>query len=528
MEIFRIQNLTYYYPGEEEPALEDIELSIKEGEFVLLLGRSGSGKSTLGRVFSGIVPEFYGGRIRGNIKRKAEAGIVFQDPEKQLLMDKVEREIAFGPENLGVEHGLMRKRVMEALNFLGIWDIRDKKTYELSGGQKQKIVIGATISMGYRFLVLDEPTSQLDPAAAEEILNILKKLNEDLGYTIILIEQRIDRCFYLADRVLFLEKGKLVFDGPVQGFISWNDPLKKEFLPSVSTFFLNLGSKNIPLTIKEGRRKLEELKLIYLKNPKKTGSRSRENPCSEKAVEIRDIYFTYENGKEALKGINLTVFKKEILGIMGGNGGGKSTLLKTISGLLKPAKGKLSVKGDVGYLSQDPNDYLFNDTVYEELRFTLDSKKIRDYSRIEKTLKELNIFEYKDKNPRDLSSGEKQRAALASILVMEPEILLLDEPTRGLDRELKDKLKTMILKFREKGKTVILVTHDVEFVGKLCDRVCLMFDGQIAQVGSKYDVLTSGIYYSTQMNKLFSGYAEEILTLEDALGCIRLLREGVL
>jgi len=526
MEVFKIQDLTYYYPAKNEPALEDINLSVKDGEFILVLGKSGSGKSTLGRVFNRIVPEFYGGKIRGNVTGKSEVGMVFQDPEKQLVMDSVERELAFGLENLGAEHRIMRKRVMETLSFLGMWDIRDKKTYQLSGGQKQKVAIGAMLSMGYKFLVVDEPTSLLDPAASEGILHILKRLNEDLGYTIILIEQRIDRCFHLADRILFMEEGRLVFDGTPREFSFWSKSRGMNFLPPVSDFFVKAGCTNIPLTVKEGRMELR--KVAYLGNIENTECKTNKDCLNSGVVQIKNLHFTYENGNQALKGVNLTVFKGEILGIMGENGGGKSTLLNNISGLLKPVKGSVSVKGQVGYLSQDPNDYLFNDTVYKELKFTLDNMNIRDYSRINNILKDLDIFEYKDRNPRDLSCGEKQRAALASMLVMEPDILLLDEPTRGLDRSLKNKLKDIILDLKNEGKTIILVTHDVEFVGELCDRVCLIFDGIVAQVGSKYDVLTSGIYYSTQINKLFSGHIDNVVTLEDALNCVLCLKEGAL
>ncbi|SHH23096.1 ABC transporter ATP-binding protein [Tepidibacter thalassicus] len=513
MEVFKIHDLTYYYPRKDEPALKDINLSVEEGEFVLLLGSSGSGKSTLGRVFNKIVPQFYGGKIKGSVECNIDVGMVFQDPEKQLVMDKVERELAFGLENIGTDYDVMRKKVMEALSFINIYDIKDKKTYELSGGQKQKVAIAATISMGYKFLVLDEPTSQLDPVSSEEILHILKRLNEELGYTIILIEQRVDRCFHLADRVLFMENGSLVFDGEPEEFVFWSNKTGKNFLPYVSDYFVKKGYENIPFTVKEGRKKLRSLfKDNTLKREVKFDEINK-----EEVITARDINFVYENGKHALKGINLSVYKGEVLGILGENGGGKSTLLKNICGLLKPTNGRLSVKGEVGYLSQNPNDYLFNDSVYEELKYTLDNKGIKDYGIIEKILNDLDIYRYKDINPRDLSGGERQRVAIASILVMEPDILILDEPTRGLDKDLKEKLGNLILDLKRKGKTIILVTHDVEFTSKFCDRACLIFDGNIAQIGSKYDVLTSGIYYCTQINKLFSGYVDNVLTLEDAL-----------
>lgn len=517
MEICKVKDLTYYYPKTEKPALKEINLSIQEGEFILLLGESGSGKSTLGRVFNQIVPQFYGGKIKGSVEGTVEVGMVFQDPEKQLVMDSVEREIAFGLENMGIEYGVMRKKVMETLSFLNMWDIKDAKTYELSGGQKQKTAIGATIAMGCKFLVFDEPTSQLDPVAAEEILHILKRLNEELGYTIILIEQRIDYCFHLADRIWFMEEGKLSFDGLPETFLLWQNEKKMCFAPGVSSFFLELGHPTIPVTIKEGRKQLNEM----IKISSGTEAPLYQRPAKTEVISIKKLGFTYENGKEVLKDLDLIVRKGEILGIMGENGGGKSTLLKNIGGLLKPNKGQMNVKGLVGYLSQNPNDYLFNDTVYEELAYTLTQRGIKDLSIIDVVLKKLHLYELKDKNPRDLSGGEKQRVALASILVMNPPILLLDEPTRGLDRGLKEELGNIMIDFKKQENTVVLVTHDVEFVGKFCDRVGLLFDGSITQIGSKYDVLTSGVYYATQMNKLFTGYVEKILTMEEALKTVR-------
>ncbi|AOT69931.1 ABC transporter ATP-binding protein [Geosporobacter ferrireducens] len=526
MEVFKIQDLTYYYPRQEKAALKNIQLTLREGEFILLLGKSGSGKSTLGRVFNRIVPEFYGGKIAGTIESSASVGMVFQDPEKQLVMDQVEREIAFGLENIGEEYATMRKKVLETLSFLNMWDIRDKKNYELSGGQKQKVAIGATLSMGYRFLVLDEPTSQLDPTTAEEVLQIIKRLNEELGYTIVLIEQRIDRCFHLADRILFMEEGELVFDGAPNRFCHWNALHQKKFLPSIADFFVKLGIREIPLTIKSGRRELH--RLLGKENPAMQIP-SGKHPNAKEIISLQKLSFRYENGKKALKEIDLKVSEGEVLAIMGENGSGKTTLLKNICGLVKPTHGKTEIRGTIGYLSQNPNDYLFNDTVYEELKFTLDNKKIKDYSRIDKILKALDIEIYKEKNPRDLSGGEKQRVALASILVMEPEIILLDEPTRGLDRELKERMGNIIADLKGQGKTVLIVTHDVEFVSKFCDQVCLMFDGSIAQLGGKYEVLTSGVYYTTQMNKLFKGRYDRILTQEDALYAVNpLLKKGVM
>ncbi len=516
MEIFKIQDLSYYYPENREAALKDINLSVENGEFILLLGESGSGKSTIGRIFNGIVPEFYGGTLYGEIKGDiGTVGMVFQDPEKQLIMDKVEREIAFGLENLGTDYSIMRKRVMETLSFLNIEGIKNQNTYELSNGQKQKVAIGTALAMGHMFIVFDEPTSQLDPAAADEIIHVIERLNKELGYTIILIEQRIDRCFHLADRVLFMESGKVSFDGTPEGFTLWSRKNKSSFLPSVSGFFALSGYESLPGTIKEGRRRLLETTGIKSISERKENSLIQgSNPI---AVKLEKVYFEYGNGILALNNMDMRVEKNEIVGVIGPNGSGKTTLLKIISGLLKPSSGNVEREEKIGYLSQNPNDYLFNDSVYEELKFTLDINKIKAYERIERVLEDLNLIHLKDKNPRDLSGGEKQRVALASILVSQPGLILLDEPTRGLDRILKDALGKVLSKLLKEKKTIIIVTHDIEFVAKYCTKTCLVYEGSVVEMADTYQVLTSGLYYTTQMKKLFHGLADGILTIEDAL-----------
>jgi energy-coupling factor transport system ATP-binding protein len=515
----RVENFSYYYPKKDEPQLKNINILINESDFLLVLGESGSGKSTFAKAIAGIVPEFYGGKVTGTVVGNNNVSIVFQDPEKQLVMDKVEREIAFGLENIGMKLPDMKKRVMEALSFLNIWDIKDRNTYELSGGEKQKVAIGAAIAMGADILILDEPTSQLDPTAAEEILHIIKRLNEDLGYTVILIEQRIDVCFHMADRILFFEKSEIVFDGSKDDFIRYTcKENKKLFIPTIGRYFSNFISKDIPLTIKSGLKKIKLINMtddLYIKKID-----------YEKTIiaQIEKANYRYESGDEVLRNITFDVYSKEFLSILGENGSGKTTLLKLISGLYKPLKGRVKVNGKIGYLSQNPNDYLFNDSVEEELRFTLRHNQIEDEKVIDSVLKDLEIDKYRFKNPRDLSGGERQRVALASVLVLKPDILILDEPTRGLDNRLKDRLGNLLVRLKNQGTTIILVTHDIEFVAKYSDRVSLMFNKEMISIGSKYDILGSGLYYSTQMSRLFKKTNNDVLTIEEAL-CISKIGE---
>jgi energy-coupling factor transport system ATP-binding protein len=519
MEVFNIQDLTYFYPNSKIPAIKDINVKVNEGDFILLIGESGSGKSTLARVFNKIVPQFYGGKIKGNITENINVGMVFQDPENQMIMDSVEREVAFPLENMGIERDRMYKKVIETFSYMNLWDLKDKKTYELSGGQQQKVAISSILAMGHKFLVLDEPTSQLDPALADEILNIVKRLNEELGYTIILIEQRVDRCFNFAERIWYMERGELLFDGSKEEFL-YKENIN--FLPSITRLFYLINSDERPLTVKEGRKQLKKYKF------KESNKEIKARNMGSKIIDLDGVYFDYEKNFCALRDINLSFLKGNTYGIMGETGCGKTTLLKQIAGLLSPTQGSVKVKASIGYLSQNPNDYLFNETVYNELKFTLDNYNIKEYFRIDDILKALDIYKYKDMNPRDLSSGERQRVALASILVTDPDILLLDEPTRGLDNSLKEKIGVILQKLKEREKTIIVVTHDIEFAGEYLENISLMFKGSIVQTGNKYEVLGKGIYYSTQMNKLFDGFVDNIVTLNDAKNIITNRLENII
>lgn len=521
MEVFRMENLTYYYPQKDMPALSQLDLKISDGEFLLVAGASGSGKSTLARIISRLAPEFYGGKIEGEVKGSRDIGMVFQDPEKQLVMETVEREVAFPLENRGVERNLMRKQVLEVLSLLGIWHLKDKKTYELSGGEKQKVAIAAALALRNRFLVLDEPVSQLDPMAADEIMHLLKKLNDDLGFTIVLVEQRTEKCLSYADRVVFLDNGEIAFSGKPAEYVKWVGNHDCNFLPPVTELFWRLKSNTLPLTVKQGRELINSCydvsKEVLETSAAQTGS---------KAVALEKVDFSFSDGTMALSSVTLDVGKGETLGIIGANGAGKSTALRIMAGLLKPCKGKAQAYGAVGYLSQEPNDYLFNDTVYEELLFTQKNFQKIDCDLIEEILGDLDIESKRNVNPRDLSGGERQRVALASVLAMKPQILLLDEPTRGLNKGYKMRLAAYLRSLKEKGKTIVLVTHDMEFVAEVCDRSVIMFDGQIAQYGSTREILSGGLHFTTDINRMFHGMASPLKIGEAEGICTEKGRDG--
>jgi energy-coupling factor transport system ATP-binding protein len=541
--LFEIKDLTYYYPGSTKPSLNSIDLEIREGEFLLVVGGSGSGKSSLARVIAGLIPEFYGGRLQGKlffqgVELKGDdrhilnshVGIVFQDPEKQLVMTSVEAEIAFGLENLGLTQQEMFRRVAEVMTFLNLAPLRDKFTSNLSGGEKQKVALAAVLAMQPRILVLDEPTSQLDPVAAGEFLDLVEYLNKELGYTVVLIEQRLERCFHLADRAVVMEQGEIVFDGTPADAARWQVERQLPFIPPVAKFFASVNSSAVPLTVRDGRRELHKyLPIVSLQE--NTDRKIKLTPVNkEPAVLVaKNLWYSYPGGGEVIRGQSLSVSKGEFVVILGANAAGKSTLLKLLAGILKPDRGSVQLLGQdtrhlslmelgrkVGYLSQNPNDYLFQDTVEDELRFTLNNFQIPDNGICDEILKKLNLYALRHANPRDLSSGERQRVALASILVAGPRLLLLDEPTRGMDYRLKAELGGFLKGITASGGSVVLVTHDVEFAAEYAARVVMIFDGMVACDGPR-EVLGESIFYAPQIARMFRGIAQGVLTVHEGL-----------
>ena len=529
--------LSYSYPGAGEPVLRDVSLDIEEGEFILVMGPSGAGKSTLLRCLNGLVPHFYGGQVAGEVRvteRNPVAlgprgmadlvGFVLQDPEAQFVVDKVEDELAFALENQGVDPIVMRKRVEESLDQLSIAHLRHRSINTLSGGERQRVAIAAVMTFQPQVLVLDEPTSQLDPQAAEEVLDTLVKLNHDLGLTVILSEHRLERVVQYVDRILYLpgDGRPPVLDEP-------RTVLEQvELTPPLVTLAKALKWSPLPLTIKEGRR-----------FARRFGASGRvvdagQNPISPAPVTIaiEGLRFSY-NGHPALQDVTLAVRHGEFVALMGRNGSGKTTLLKQLVGLLRPDRGSVRIEdGDskrfldtrdtaveeiirtVGYVPQNPNALLFNDTVRQELNFTRRGHGLSDADNGE-LLEVLSLTAHADRYPRDLSVGERQRVALASILVAGPQILLLDEPTRGLDYQQKEALTAFLLREKASGRTIIMATHDVELVAQCADRVILLGEGQVVVDGPVRQVMSESLVFASQINKLFRDPA--LLTVQDVL-----------
>lgn len=539
--------VTFTYPNAAQPALCDVTLRIETGEFVLITGPSGCGKSTLLRCINGLVPHFSGGVIAGSVYVAGvdvvetgspgigqsgigqsgigqseignTVGFVFQTPEAQAVLDTVEPEIAFALENAGVPAPEMLERVASALDLLDLTPLRDRPLRKLSGGERQRVAIASALVLQPSVLVLDEPTSQLDPQSAESLLDALVHLNKQLGLTIILAEHRLERVLGYADRLLVMGAGEISADGPVRDVIA-----QTTVRPPLITLADALQWHPLPLSVEAARPFAAQISC-----PDTVALVSVGQQEQSPILEIERLYAGYA-AKEVLHGVSLRIASGEIVGLMGHNGSGKSTLLKTIIGLLpvrqgvivalnRPIAGRAvaDICRDIGYLPQNPDDLLFADSVRDELLVTLRNHGLEDAPPVapDHLLRELGLSAVQDAYPRDLSVGQRQRVALAAIMVTRPQILLLDEPTRGLDAPAKQALAVLLRKWAEAGMAIILATHDVELAASLVDRVVLLADGTFSAVGNSADVLTANPAFTPQIARLFPGAGW--LTVADAL-----------
>jgi energy-coupling factor transport system ATP-binding protein len=535
--MIRLEHVTYTYPDAASPALNDVSLELPEGQLILVIGPSGAGKSTLLRCLNGLTPHFSGGVLRGAIHvagldpvsvtprvLSRRVGFVFQDPEAQFVTETVEDEIAFALENAAMSRQEMRVRVEETLDLLDLTPLRDRPIKTLSGGERQRVAIAAALALRPSILALDEPTSQLDPKSAEDVLNSLVRLNQDLGLTIILAEHRLERVLPYVDSILYLpdDDGPVLFDD-VRTMMG-----KIELAPPLVRLGKALGWRPLPLTIKEGLRFsrpwFAEHSVAALRRSKPQPARNGEPSIRARGVKVRF------GQQEALRGIDLDLWPGEIVVLMGRNGAGKTTLLRSLVGLVRPHAGVIEVAGQniagqqvadicrkVGYLPQDPNTLLFAESVEQELKVTLRNHRMdAEERKIAALLQRLKLHDKMNAYPRDLSVGERQRVALAAISVTQPGALLLDEPTRGLDYAAKQELERMLREWRDEGMAILVVTHDVELAAAIADRVILMSQGEIIAEGPPADVLATSPLFAPQIARLFpeSGW----LTVEDVLG----------
>ena len=545
-----INSLNYTYPQGTQPALQDICLKISRGDFVLLAGSSGSGKSTLLRCVNGLTPHFSGGSIKGEVQvngldvialgpqaLSAHIGFVQQSPESQAVLDKVEPEIAFALENAAIPAQEMRVRVEETLDLLDLAPLRTRSINTLSGGERQRVAIAAALALRPEILLLDEPTSQLDPQSAEDVLRALVRLNEDLGLTIILAEHRLERVLRYVDHLIYLENGRILTMGDVRHVI---DQVPQ--LPPLVRVGRALDWQPLPFTVKEGRRfarvALDNKISLSAASLAANGGRASayqavnaEKNGADNLLETHDLSFAY-NGSNVLTGVDIHVASGEAVAVMGRNGSGKSTLLKCITGLLTDKKGTIKVNGrstaglgvaeiarEVGYLPQNPDDLLFAESVTEELTITLRNHNLLRQNGVGDMLTELDLAPVAQAYPRDLSVGQRQRVALGAVTITRPPLLLLDEPTRGLDYDAKQKLVSIWRRWLAEGMGLLLVTHDVELAAQIADRVFILSQGEIIASGETAVVLGTSPLFAPQIARLFpdTGW----LTVEDALAGLK-------
>lgn len=546
MEILSIKDLTFSYPNKENFALQNVNLSINSGDFVVVCGQSGSGKTTLLRMLKKeIAPHgekqgavFYKGEDVEKLDDKISAqkiGFVFQKPDQQIVTDKVWHELAFGLESLGYDSDYIRLRVGEMANYFGITSLFRKKTTELSGGQKQLMNLASVMAMSPDVIILDEPTSQLDPITANDFITTLKKINDELGLTVIIIEHRLQEVFPIADKVAVMEDGKVIcYDTPrnVCEKLS-NHPMSQGF-PSAVRIWQKSGSKGeCPLTVKEGRNfinsNFSERKLP-LRNT---------IPNTEDIITLKDVFFRYEKGgNDILSGTNLSIKKGEHFCILGGNGSGKTTTLKILAGLLKPYRGKVIIDNNkmtkkttadfnrlgVAMLPQNPESVFLKSRViddYTELCKIKGIEKSAYEDKINSVAEKLGIKDLLENHPYDLSGGEIQKCALGKVLISEPKILLLDEPTKGVDAYSKIALSKILQEIKSDGVTIITVTHDVEFASIVADRCGLFFDGEVLSSLVPQEFFSKNNFYTTASSRISRDKFANAVTVDDVVSLIK-------
>lgn len=521
---FDIRNLTFQYPEEREFALRDVSLSIRQGEFVLLTGPSGCGKTTLLKHFrTELTPAgrcsgafLYEGSPIAEMNRREQTeqiGFVGQDPDAQILADKVWHEMAFGLESLGKDGDFIRRRVAEMAAYFGIADWFHKDTATLSGGQKQRLNLAAAMTLAPRALVLDEPTAMLDPIAAGEFLQSVGRINRELGVTVIMTEHRLEESMPLCTRFVEMRKGSIVLDEPPQKAVGalWKSGSRIcSALPAPMRAWAMLDGEGFaPMSVREGREWLAR----FAEGKKPDPSRYRQDPCApgEAIGRLKNVWFRYEkDGQDVLRGFSLEIRRGEILALMGANGVGKTSAMGVLAGLEKPWRGDVRRQGRVTMLPQRPQALFSRESVMEELQeVSREDEKIADMARF------CDLTALLDRNPWDLSGGEMQRVALAKVLLTQPDILLLDEPTKGLDVGFQRKMAEILRKLAGDGMAVVMVSHDVDFCARYAHRIAMAFDGSIAAEGAPRTFFPGNHFYTTAANRMAREILPDALTAED-------------
>ena len=545
---FQIKDLNFAYPtAKSKKSLDGVNLSIEKGEYIVLCGKSGSGKTTLLRQLKTVLAPH--GRLSGEIlfngtpiekvsqrDQSAKIGYVMQNPDDQIVTDKVWHELAFGLESLGCDQKTMRARVAEMACYFGIQDWFHRDVANLSGGQKQLLNLASIMAMQPEVLILDEPTSQLDPIAASDFLNTVRKINIELGTTVIITEHRLEDIFPYADRAIVMDGGKVIADDTPRNIGKLLYEQKNDMFAAMPTpvrvFYGAEGSGDCPLTVREGRTWLSKTYSEPKVNTLPVDALDEE--IEHPALSLKELWFRYEkDSPDVLRGVSAEVPTGTLYAIVGGNGAGKSTTLKAVCGICKPYRGKVKVFGKpvekykanelfggcLAMLPQDPKSLFVKKTVREDLaEMTKDEKRIAEIAAV------CEIESLLGSHPYDLSGGEQQRAALAKVLLTSPKLLLLDEPTKGIDSFFKEKLATILCKLKEQGITIVMVSHDVEFCAKFADMVSMFFDGQMLTTDTPRRFFGNNSFYTTAANRMSRHVFSMAVTAEEV---VELCRQNV-
>ena len=557
MEILRVDGLKFSYPNQLKKALNNINFSIDEGDFVLICGESGCGKSTLlrhlkpelsphGQVSGDIY--YYSQKINDYSSKQlaSEIGYVLQNPDSQIVTDKVWHELAFGLENMGLDTQSIRLRVAEMASFFGIQGWFRKNVNDLSGGQKQLLNLASIMAMQPKILILDEPTSQLDPIAAKDFIDTLVRINKELSTTIIMTEHNLEDIYSVCDKVIVMEDGKVICNDTnykVVDILSRDKNHKMvKSLPTPSKIYNQLngyieGASKSPLTVKDCRQwlndSMDELTITKLDDTETEINISKKD--REIAIELKDVYFQYNKISEpTIRDLSFKVYKGEIYSILGGNGTGKSTTLSLVARQRKPQRGKIFInniemkkynnkslyENNLALLPQNPQSLFVFETVREDLEEVLIlQNKDRKYidKEVKRVSKLLDIEHLLEHHPYDLSGGELQRAGMAKVMLLNPKIILLDEPTKGLDAYCKEEIGKMLMKLRDMGVTIVVVSHDIEFSARYSDRCAMFFDGSIVSEGTPKEFFLGNNFYTTVSNRIARNIFEDTLIYEDVV-----------
>ena len=582
MNCIEVKNFSFQYPKESHAALYQVSMEVEEGSFVVLCGKSGCGKSTLLRQFKSVLAShgekkgeiLYGGQNLEDVDlrtQSAEIGYVLQNPDNQIVTDKVWHELAFGLESLGYDTPTIRLRVAEMASYFGIHSWFLKNVSEVSGGQKQLLNLASVMAMHPKLLILDEPTSQLDPIAASDFLETVRKINRDIGTTVILTEHRLEDVIPWADKVYVMDKGRMIADGTPNEIGEQLRTMGHDMflsMPAPMQIYAGTNSSlRCPLTVSQGRRWLSEeletkgIKIKKERNQEETAKKKnsifgklsslKKEPEKEiPEIRIKDVWFRYERDlPDVVKGLSLDIKKGEIFAVVGGNGTGKSTAMSLIARIRFPYRGKIYLEGKeigkysdddlyhgfLGVMPQNPQSLFVKKTVREDLYEVIDGKRERKSEAYPIEMKKKDAVEgivsltrlegLLERHPYDLSGGEQQRLALAKVLLLRPKILLMDEPTKGIDNHYKKELGEILRKLSEHGVTILMISHDVEFCAQYADRTGLFFQGNVVTSEESKKFFAGNNFYTTAANRMARNYFPNAVTVEDVVKAINQTEE---